>query len=40
MFLFDDDSSKMPIYRKRMRELFYYLEHIFTGYIFLTKKSI
>ena len=40
MSLFDDENSKMPIHRKRMRELFYYLEHIFTGYISLTKKSI
>ena len=38
MSLFDDDNSKMPIHRKRMRELLYYLEHIFTGYISLTKR--
>lgn len=40
MSLFDDDNSKMPIHRKRMRQLFYYLEHKFVGNIFLTKKNI
>lgn len=39
MSLFDDDNSKMPIHRKRMRQLFYYLEHKFIGDIFLTKKK-